>query len=137
MLSFDNVFEGDKKDTDLLAKLTTQEELSGLLNLALIALKQLIKDNGFFYTDDINEIRKTYNLNANSVMKFLEEKCDITGKDDDRILCTDLRNKYFNFCKEKGLHCKSDEEFGKELPDKVTRRRPRVRGHAEYHYFGI
>ena len=38
------VFQGEDKDTSLIEKLTTKEELSGLLNLAIIALKQLIKD---------------------------------------------------------------------------------------------
>ena len=36
----------DEKDTSLIDKMTTETELSGLLNLALISLNQLIKDNG-------------------------------------------------------------------------------------------
>ncbi len=46
ILSFDKVFHGAIKDTDLIHKLTTPDELSGLLNLALIALRQLRKDGG-------------------------------------------------------------------------------------------
>jgi P4 family phage/plasmid primase-like protien len=136
MFSFENVFEGDA-DENMIDKLTTQNELSGLLNLTLRALKQLIKDNGFAYIDDIKTVTKTYTMNANSVSRFLEEKCEVTGRDENYILCTDLRNAYFNFCKEKNLHCKSDEMFGRELPDSVTRRRPRVKGNPEWHYFGI
>ena len=41
ILFFENVFEGDNNDTKLIEKLTTDEELSGLLNLSLIALRQL------------------------------------------------------------------------------------------------
>lgn len=137
ILPFENVFEGKDKDTNLIDKLTTPEELSGLLNLALIALKQLRRDNGFAYIEDIKTVAKTYTLNANSAVKFLEERCVITGKDEDKIPCTDLLNVYFNFCKEVGIHCKNDSEFGRELPDNVTRRRPRVKGHPEWHYFGI
>lgn len=48
ILLFDRVFQGEDKDTNLIEKLTTEEELSSLLNLAIIALKQLIKDNGFY-----------------------------------------------------------------------------------------
>ena len=47
------------------------------------------------------------------------------------------RNKYFNFCKEKHLRSKSDEEFGKELPDSVNRSRLRIAGKREYYYTGI
>ena len=43
ILSFDKVFRGTAKDTDLINKLTMSNELSGLLNLALIALRQLKK----------------------------------------------------------------------------------------------
>ena len=43
ILSFDKVFHGITKDTNLINKLTTPEELSGMLNLALIALRQLKK----------------------------------------------------------------------------------------------
>jgi P4 family phage/plasmid primase-like protien len=43
ILSFDKVFQGMSKDTNLINKLTTPDELSGLLNLALIALRQLKK----------------------------------------------------------------------------------------------
>ncbi|MFY9796586.1 MAG: DUF5906 domain-containing protein [Candidatus Nitrosopolaris sp.] len=59
---FENVFEGDDNDPNLIDKLTTQEEMSGLLNLALISLKQLIKDNGFIHIDDITKIEKDYTM---------------------------------------------------------------------------
>jgi P4 family phage/plasmid primase-like protien len=47
ILEFENIFEDENRDTKLIEKLTTPEELSGLLNLTLIALKKLRKDNGF------------------------------------------------------------------------------------------
>jgi P4 family phage/plasmid primase-like protien len=46
LLEFENVFE-ENKDTNLIDKLTTEEEISGLLNLALQNLRQLIRDNEF------------------------------------------------------------------------------------------
>ncbi len=130
---FENVFEGDA-DRNMIDKLTTQDELSGLLNLAIIALKQLIKDNGFAYIDDIKTVTKGYILNANTVAKFLEEKCIITGKDEDYEICRDLWGVYLEFCKKGGHHCKSDNIFGMELSDK---RRRRIKGEREYCYIGI
>ena len=47
ILPFDRIFEGEKEDTDLISKLTTEEELSGLLNLAQKGLTKLIKEGGF------------------------------------------------------------------------------------------
>jgi P4 family phage/plasmid primase-like protien len=46
ILEFEKIFDEDR-DTRLIDKLTTPEELSSLLNLALIALKKLRNDNGF------------------------------------------------------------------------------------------
>lgn len=64
ILLFDRVFRGEEKDTNLIEKLTTKDELSGLLNLALIALKQLIKDDWFRHADDIETTKRKYNENA-------------------------------------------------------------------------
>jgi putative DNA primase/helicase len=82
ILAFDKVIEGDIKDTELIDKLTTQEELSGLLNLALIALKQLHRDKGF-KDISVERIRQQYEENANTVKAFLDAKCvvDLTASE--------------------------------------------------------
>jgi hypothetical protein len=112
--------------------------MSGLLNLALIALKQLIKDNGFNYIDDITTIAKNYTLNSSNVERFVRERCEITGNEEHYIICRDLWDVYLGFCKQNGLHCKDDNVFGMELHGLgVTRRRLRIRNEREYCYLGI
>ena len=115
ILFFEKVFEGKNNDTKLIEKLTTPEEMSGLLNLALIALKQLIKDNEFIHTDDIATVEREYNLNASTVEKFLAYKCVITNNRDDFIICRDLWGVYLEYCKKNSLSGKSDNIFGMEL----------------------
>jgi P4 family phage/plasmid primase-like protien len=135
---FESVFEGNDNDPNLIDRLTTQEEMSGLLNLALIALKQLIKDNGFNYIDDITTIAKNYTLNSNNVERFVRERCEITSNEEHYIICRDLWDVYFGFCKQNGLHCKDDNVFGMELHGLgVTRRRLRISNEREYCYLGI
>jgi phage/plasmid-associated DNA primase len=70
----------DKRDPDLIGKLTTSDELSGLLNLALIGLRQLHKDRGF-KDISVEKIRKKYDENSNTVNAFLDERCvvDLTA----------------------------------------------------------
>jgi putative DNA primase/helicase len=87
----------------LIDRITTEEEKSGLLNLALISLRQLIKDNGFAYNADIEEVRRDYNLNSSTVEKFLEAKCQVTGDENDFIVCRDLWDVYLKYCKENQL----------------------------------
>jgi hypothetical protein len=54
----------------LFEKLTTLDELSGLLNKALTGLKQLI-DEGGFHDKDIEDIRKDCEEHTNDVNTFL------------------------------------------------------------------
>lgn len=55
IIQFPNTFIGSKADKQLLQKLTTREELSGLLNLALLRLKGLIERGDFNKTLDPDE----------------------------------------------------------------------------------
>jgi P4 family phage/plasmid primase-like protien len=56
-----NTFD-ENKDVFLLEKLTTEEELAGLLNLALIGLSQLIKDGTFNHVENIQALSNYYQV---------------------------------------------------------------------------
>ena len=58
ILEFEKIFDGNR-DTKLIDKLTKPEELSGLLNLDLIAPKKLRNDNGF-KDISVEKVRKKY-----------------------------------------------------------------------------
>jgi P4 family phage/plasmid primase-like protien len=139
ILIFDRVFMGEEKDTNLIEQLTTDGELSGLLNLALIALRQLISDNGFIYTDDIRTVEREYNLNANTVEGFLTEKCSMdTSERGSFGICRDIYHTYVLYCKENKITPLSDNSFGIELAQKhIKKERKMVNGSREYCYIGI
>jgi putative DNA primase/helicase len=121
------VFEGENKDTKLINRLTTEEEMSGLLNLALIAIRQLIKDNGFIRVDDIATIERDYNLNASTVHRFVTEKCEVTNNPDDYVVCRDLWGVYLKYCIDNGVSYKDDNIFGMELKQlHIDRRQQRI-----------
>jgi len=72
LIRFPYQFVGDKADTNLLEKLTTPEELSGLLNACLMALFRL-KERGCFEKDeDIQKLREEYLLSSNPIQCFAE-----------------------------------------------------------------
>lgn len=139
ILAFEKVFEGEIKDTKLINKLATPEELSGLLNLALIALKQLHK-NGGFKDVAVEKIRKEYEINANTVKAFLDDKCavDLTAPEY-YTLTTNVYNEYLLACKEKGEKPLDMNVFGKELAKQgIEKNRIRIgRGLKENYYLGI
>jgi P4 family phage/plasmid primase-like protien len=139
ILHFERVFEGENVDVHKIEKLTTKEELSGLLNLALIGLKQLIKDNGFKHLDDIEAVRKEYEENSNNVIGFLSSEFTMTGSDDDYIICREMWSYYVKYCKKKKLTAKHDNVFGLEMNQlHVKKQRIRVnKAEREYCYLGI
>jgi putative DNA primase/helicase len=115
ILEFLKVFDESNKDTRLIDKLTTPEELSGLLNLAIIALKQLRRNNGFREIP-VEKIRQKYEEKANTVKAFIEQKCIIDLSDPMcDILTTDLFAAYCNFCKDNDERPLDMSVFGKEL----------------------
>ncbi|HEY7570290.1 MAG TPA: hypothetical protein VH796_02875 [Nitrososphaeraceae archaeon] len=59
----------DAKDVNLIHKITTNDELSGLLNLVLVGLRQLEKDGGF-RDIPVEDIKKDYERKSNTVMHF-------------------------------------------------------------------
>ena len=139
ILAFEEVFEEkEKKDTKLIDKMTTPEELSGLLNLALVALKQLHKDGGFKDVS-VEKIRKAYDENSNTVKAFLYDRCaiDLTAPEY-CTLVTNVYNEYVNFCEEKHQRPLEINVFGRKLAEEgIEKERMRYHGEREYCYVGI
>ncbi|MGB7635587.1 MAG: phage/plasmid primase, P4 family [Nitrososphaeraceae archaeon] len=138
ILSFEKVFQGNTKDTNLINKLTTSDELSGLLNLALISLRQLRKDGGFKEIS-VEKVRKEYEYNANTVKAFLEEKCviDLTSPEYSTPTVY-FYNVYEIYCKAKQTRPLEMNVFGSKLKEYgIEKERIRSHGDREYHYFGV
>jgi P4 family phage/plasmid primase-like protien len=137
ILNFEKVFR-ENKDTDLIDKLTTPEELSGLLNLALRALKQLQNDEGFMDIS-IEETMKQYNKNTDTTTIFLEERCILDpGNPEYHTLTTNVYNEYLIYCKEKNERPLEANVFGSRLVKwSIKKERIRSYGIREYYYTGI
>ena len=105
VISFPNRFEGDTADPDMLAKLTTDEELSGIFNLLMTALRNiLLKNNGIFINEKtIQARREKYEMAANPIGSAPKDV---------------LYNVYKRYCKENKLAVESKENFGKILKNK-------------------
>ena len=118
--------------------MTTSDELSGLLNLALISLRQLRKDGGFKEIS-VEKVRKEYEYNANTVKAFLEEKCviDLTSPEYSTPTVY-FYNVYEIYCKAKQTRPLEMNVFGSNLKEYgIEKERIRSHGDREYHYFGV
>jgi putative DNA primase/helicase len=94
------------KDPDIIDKITTPEEMSGLLNQALIGLKRLITNGDFSSTKGSEEVKSTWIRKANSFVAF----CFDNIEEDSLGLITkkDLRKRYSDYCKNHKVVTKSD-----------------------------
>jgi putative DNA primase/helicase len=93
----------NKKEIDLniLEKISTQEELNGLLNEALNGLDRLFKNKDFSYTKGTEYIKTTWKRRANSFLAFCEDNI----KEDEKEYITkfNLRKQYGSYCKKHNL----------------------------------
>ena len=102
----------------LLEKLTTSEEMSGFLNLALKSLRQLLEKRVFSYDKTTEEIEEEYRIRSSNIYGFVKEWCE-TGSDK-KIPKTDFYNAYTLYCEWKKKYPETKNMLGRELPRIVT-----------------
>lgn len=84
-------------DKQIIKTLTTPEELSGFLNEALAALKELLRDGHFANDKTTEEIRDTYIRLSDSVAAYIMDRIDLdpTAFEDKKRVYND----YLEYCK--------------------------------------
>lgn len=116
ILSFPNKFEGSKDDPDLLKKLTTDEELSGIFNILTRALRRLLSKYKIFVTEKtIEQRRERYLLAVNPIEAFLKDAIAEDSVESDSIPKENLYQAYKQFCNNYSLAVQSKETLGKTL----------------------
>jgi len=125
-------------DLNLIDKLITNEELSGLLNLALKGLAEL-KTKGGFAQDEktVQEIKELFeSTDSRSVLSFIHNGCrqDPTAK----ISSQKLYSEYERYAIENGVPPLDPIGFGKELKKlQIEREKVQVNKERKYYYLGI
>jgi len=112
IIGFPNRFEGKADDSNLIRKLTTEEELAGIFNILVRALRRVL-DRGIFVREKtIEERREKHQLAVNPIGCFLQvaiapdSVVDRTTKDD-------LYEAYKRFCSIHNLAVESKINFGR------------------------
>lgn len=102
VVPFDNKFrDGEKRDRDLLTKITTPAALSALLNLALAGLQRLESRGEFALPESVRQAGEKYRREADAVYTFITEEC-ARGGPDARVSATDLQRSFRAWCAETG-----------------------------------
>lgn len=115
---FRNVILEKNMDKDLRAKLHSEEEISGLFNVLMKSLTELLERGDFCKTNSILENLEILGRDSDPVQTFFDEEVEEFGT----VGRERLRERYNEWCCEKNISNKKMEktQFGKELK-KVTK----------------
>ena len=137
IVNFPNTFQADKADIKLDEKLTTQSELSGLLNKAIRGLKKLLESRQFANEKGIDATREEYARKSDSVKAFVLDMIEVAPKKwvDKKGLYT----AYCEYCRIRNYPAVSSDAFYKRIAHEVTVEdyRPKVNGERVYAWKGI
>jgi P4 family phage/plasmid primase-like protien len=126
----DDPNDPNKKDPDIIHKLTTVSELSGFLNLLLRYLPVLINEGGFV-EESMQVVQKKYEYKADHVAKYLQEHCVIDHNQKGYWTRTsDLYQHYVKVCNEYLQVTPLEENvFGSKLVEHgIQKKRHRIKG---------
>lgn len=117
IISFPNTFEGTGKDDPyLLKKLSSEQEMSGIFNIMMIALRSLLRRNGLYLNEKtIEERREKYEKAVNPIRAFLDEAISEESVESDMVTKDDMYDAYVKYCKQNKIAIKQKESLGKEL----------------------
>jgi putative DNA primase/helicase len=97
----------------LVAEMTTDEELSGILNMALDGLDRLRRNDGFTLSDSPEERLARYQQEANPIHRFADE-C-LTNEPKRQVRKSVVYDAYKQWADEHGYEIEADSIFHREL----------------------
>jgi putative DNA primase/helicase len=114
VIKFPVIIPPEKRDIDLLSKLTTPEEKSGFLNILLLNAKQMAK-KGFRFThyQSLEKTKSLWREKSDSVSAFVEKEVVINPTA--KIKSQDFYQYYKNWCIENNEKINSDRVFFAKL----------------------
>lgn len=112
LLEFPNKFEGGDADKNILDKISTPEQLSGLFNMAIIGLKRLMNNGDYTSSKPTGEIESMYRINSDHISAF-EKECIVYSSDD--CLKHVLYEGYVKWCSLHEITAKAHPIFSKRF----------------------
>jgi len=110
-IDYNNLVPEDKVDIDLLSKLTTDNEMSALLNMALDGLQRLLENKKFsFRHNSEEEIRAYYLIKTDSIHAFKEKHLFYDGVSENLVVA-EVKQRYSEFCDREKLAKVSGRKF--------------------------
>lgn len=112
-----NKFVGSNCDVNILAKMTTPAELSGLLNWAIEGLKRLLNQGHFTNDQSAAVIRANYIRQSNPSKAFIEERIEYVN--DRTQFIPNLSEEFIKFCQSEQLPTTPQRIFTENLKQMI------------------
>lgn len=113
IFKFCNKFEGKAEDKNILSKITTDEEISGLFNIVIESLKTVLKNDTFSYSKEVKAVENEYRMNSDDVLMFIKEKVDENASTN--IPTNIMYTVYEKWCETNKVSIQSKIRFNKRL----------------------
>jgi P4 family phage/plasmid primase-like protien len=108
--------EGRNSDPRLLEKLTTEDELSGIFNILMVALRRILKNDRIYLNQkSIQERRERFELLKDPIAAFIKVAVAEDSTTSDYVTKDDFYNKYVKYCNFHNLTFQSKVGLGKIL----------------------
>jgi putative DNA primase/helicase len=104
----------EKKISDFAETITTEEERSGLFNLAMGGLDKLLKQGKFTHEEDSIDTKLEMMKSGSSIVSFTVERLE--QKDGAEMTVEEMYETYCDFCSEKKAAIETKDMFAKKLP---------------------
>jgi len=101
LISFPNTFVGKQCDPDLLEKITTPSELSGLLNWSIEGLCRLLSNGDFSYSLTVEDVMEKYKTLSDPEYAYVQQ--NIRNDTNSYIEKDEVWEHYVKWCKENNL----------------------------------
>lgn len=107
-----------KKIPNFIKTLQTEEERSGLFNLAMVSLERLLNQGEFSYGCDAEQTKLEMMRSGSSIAMFASDMLE--RKDGAELTKEDMYDAYVDYCKEKKISTQTKDALGKRLSNYAT-----------------
>jgi putative DNA primase/helicase len=141
ILAFPHTFEGEKEDPNLIKKLTTGQELSGIFNMSMRALRRIRKTKQLYVNEkSVQERQEKYEMATNPVKAFCKEAISEESNESHFIAKSYVYGIYNLFCNKQGLPFDTYQNFCKNMTKQIENirdYRPEIEGQRVQCWKGI
>lgn len=135
VMEWDRSFYGKQKDDKMTRIVDMPEEISGILNMVLPIVSQLIKRGSLKFERTLQEMKILYKEKSDSVYLFASN--ELIDGSDRQCITTQTYSAFVKFCTVKKFRLLNDQAFSRKMKERgYLKERKKVHGSTNYYWIG-